>query len=73
MLSLFMGVCFCFVFLAPFCHFFRCCWKENDKRETMGDRNGLGSSSGGGRGRGGEVIKFYVSKNKYVKMFCLLR
>ena len=40
----------------------------------MGDRNGLGSSSsGGGRGRGGEVIKFYVSKNKYVKTFCLLR
>ena len=43
------------VFLAPFCHFFRCwcCWKENDKRETMGDRNGLGSSSGGGGGEGG--------------------
>lgn len=61
------------VFLAPFCHFFRC-WKENDKRETMGDGNGLGSGSSGGRGRGeGEVIKFYVSKNKYVKTFCLLR
>ena len=58
------------VFLAPFCHFFRC-WKENDKRETMGDRNGLGSSSsGGGRGRG--RVKS-LSKNKYVKMFCLLR